>query len=71
MAPHRPLLPPVQFHGDLPNSHLLNLLTPYGRPRQEQEFLLDIGGQIQEREDLSHSGRGDLSVAGEVGLVGD
>ena len=62
---------PVQIHRNPPNIFLLNVPASYGRPKQEQEFLLDVGGQVQEGEDLCHPGGGDLGVAGEFGLVGD
>ena len=43
---------------------------PFGRSSYEQEFLLNVGCQIEECEYLGGAGRCDLRVAGEFGLVG-
>ena len=32
---------------------------------------MDVWGQVEEGEDLCHTGRSDLGIAGEFGLVGE
>ena len=71
IQPHRPLFHPVQLHHNSTDVFLLNLPAPSCRPRQEQELFLDVRGEVEECEDLGGAGAGDLSVAGEFGVVGD
>jgi hypothetical protein len=69
-GPFLPLLSPVDLRRDRPQHLLGNRIFPLGHPWQEQQGLLDVGGQVQEFHDLRHPGLGDVRQAGELGLVG-
>lgn len=46
-------------------------IAPGRHSRQEQDLLLDVRCQLQEVHDLSHPRPGDVTEAGQIGLVGD
>lgn len=50
---------------------LLDLPATLGCLWQEQDLFLDVGGEVEEGEDLGQAGGGDVGVFGEGGLVGD
>lgn len=69
--PDDSLLLTIQLHRDLADVLLLQLSAPRGCHGQEQEMFLDVGGEVEEGENLCQPSGGDLSVVGECGLVGD
>ena len=70
-SPHFTLLFPVERLGDGPDVGFFDWVAAFDGVGQEQDFFLDVGGEIVHPHDLRHAGRGDLAVVSQFGLVDD
>jgi len=71
LAPHPPLLAPVKDSGDRPNHVLEDRIATVVGAGQEENLLLDVGGDLKQVHDLGHTRAADVAEPGNLGLVGD
>lgn len=69
-VPHLPLLAPVKDSGNRSDVDFADGVATAFSARQEEDFFLDVRGEIEEVHDLSNAGAGDVAEAGDVGVVG-
>jgi len=68
--PEPPLFSPIGQGGNGAKVSLLDRFLATLDPRQEQNFLLDIWGQVQQIHDLRHPRSADVAEAGKLGSTG-
>ena len=69
--PHPSLPPPVHLRCARPQVAFRDRVAPALGPRQTEDLLLDIGGEVEQVHDLGDASAGDVTEAGEFGLVDD
>jgi hypothetical protein len=69
-TPRTPLPRPAQLSCDRPQVTLGDRRLTAGYFGEKQNRFLDVRGQVQQVHDLGHPGRGHLSDAGDLGLIG-
>src|SRR5438093_438925 len=68
--PQPPLLAPVRGRRDGLKQPQVDGITPAFRQRQEEDGLLNVGGQVQEVHDLADAGTADMSQLGQFAIAG-
>jgi hypothetical protein len=70
-VPPLPLLAPVQGCQQCIAEGVLGDALAAGRDLEEEDLLLDVGGDEQEVHELGDAGTGEAEAPGEVGVVGE
>lgn len=71
VVPHLSLLAPVEDSADRANGAFRDGIAALGGAGEEEDFFLDVRGEVEEVHHVGGAGAGDVAEAGELRLVGD